>query len=112
MTAKEYVRSKMPHAMAERHVEGRIVGKPYWLIRDGRNTMYFAVGKTESNAWVEAKNKLMKIEMSKKEEKKYTLNEVITIIKAFHLDTQEGRYSKELLDWCNKWIEDNIKNPI
>jgi hypothetical protein len=39
----------------------------------------------------------------------YTLDEVITLIKAFHLDTQEGRYSKELLDWCNKWIEDNIK---
>ena len=42
----------------------------------------------------------------------YTLDEVITLIKAFHLDTQEGKYSKELLDWCNKWIEDNIKNPI
>jgi hypothetical protein len=46
------------------------------------------------------------------ENRTYTLDEVITLIKAFHLDTQEGKYSKELLDWCNKWIEDNIKKPI
>lgn len=46
------------------------------------------------------------------EDRTYTLDEVITLIKAFHLDTQEGKYSKELLDWCNKWIEDNIKKPI
>jgi hypothetical protein len=59
MTAKEYVKSKMPNARAERHVEGQIIGKPYWLIRDGRNTMYFASGKTESNAWVEAKKRLI-----------------------------------------------------
>lgn len=45
-------------------------------------------------------------------EKKYTLDEVITFIKAFHLDVKEGQYSKELLDWCNQWIENNIKNPI
>lgn len=60
MTAKEYVRSKLPHARAERHIEGRIVGVPYWLIRDGRNTMYLAIGKTESNAWMNAKKWLMK----------------------------------------------------
>ena len=41
------------------------------------------------------------------EDRTYTLDEVIMLIKAFHLDTQEGIYSKELLDWCNKWIEDN-----
>lgn len=46
------------------------------------------------------------------EDRTYTLDEVIKLIKAFHLDTQEGKYSKELLDWCNKWIEDSIKNPI
>lgn len=62
MTAKEYVKSKMPNARAERHVEGQIIGKPYWLIRDGRNTMYFASGKTESNAWVEAKKRLIKLQ--------------------------------------------------
>lgn len=43
------------------------------------------------------------------EEKKYTLDEVIVFIKAFHLDVKEGQYSKELLDWCNQWIENNIK---
>lgn len=46
------------------------------------------------------------------EEKKHTLDEVIVFIKAFHLDVKEGQYSKELLDWCNQWIENNIKNPI
>ena len=40
MTAKEFVKNKLPNARAERHVEGRIAGKPYWLIRDGKNTMY------------------------------------------------------------------------
>jgi len=57
MTAKEFVREKFPHARAERQVEGHIIGmkKVYWLIRDGRNTMYMAHGKTESNAWVNAK---------------------------------------------------------
>jgi len=46
------------------------------------------------------------------DDKTYTLDEVITFIKAFHLDTQKGIYSKELLDWCNKWIKDNVQNPI
>lgn len=46
------------------------------------------------------------------EDRTYTLDEVIMFIKAFHLDIQEGRYSKELLEWCNQWIENNIKNPI
>jgi len=40
----------------------------------------------------------------------YTKEEVITIIKAFHLDSVEGNYSKELLMFCNNWINDNIKN--
>jgi hypothetical protein len=44
------------------------------------------------------------------EDRTYTLDEVITLIKAFHLDTQEGKYSKELLEWCNQWIEDNMKS--
>lgn len=57
MTAKEFVKNKMPNAKAERHVRGMIKGlqEVYWLIRDGNHTMYFAIGKTESNAWVEAK---------------------------------------------------------
>jgi hypothetical protein len=62
MTAKEFVKDKMPHARAERHVEGRIVGKPYWLIRDGNKTMYFAIGNTQSNAWVNAKKKLIEMQ--------------------------------------------------
>lgn len=61
MTAKEFVKSKMPNAKSERHVEGRVCGKPYWLIRNGREYMYFASGKTESNAWVNAKKKLLNI---------------------------------------------------
>lgn len=34
MTAKEFVKSKIPKAKAERHVSGR--QEVYWLIRDGR----------------------------------------------------------------------------
>lgn len=67
MTSKEFVKSKFPNARAERQVEGRIKGlqKVYYLIRDGRNTMYMASGKTESNAWVNAKNVILKQELNK-----------------------------------------------
>ena len=61
MTAKEYVKSKVPNARAEKHKAGMIKGmqETYYLIRDGRNTMYMASGKTESNAWVNAKKFLL-----------------------------------------------------
>lgn len=57
MTAKEFVKEHYPKARAERQVKGRVKGlqEVYWLIRDGRNTMYMASGKSESNAWVNAK---------------------------------------------------------
>lgn len=64
MTAKEFVQSKMPNARSERHVMGRIKGmqEVYWLIRVGSQTMYFASGKSESNAWVNAKNNILQTE--------------------------------------------------
>lgn len=70
MTAKEFVKKKMPTAKAERHVQGRIRGaqEPYWLIREGNQYMYFAHGKTESNAWVNAKKRLIELEATKKEQ--------------------------------------------
>ena len=40
----------------------------------------------------------------------YTEEQLITIIKAFHLDSVEGNYSKELLMFCNNWINNNIIN--
>lgn len=64
MTAKEFVKNKIPNARAERHVRGMIKGmqEVYWLIRDGNNTMYFANGKSQSNAWVNAKKRIIEIE--------------------------------------------------
>lgn len=61
MTAKEFVKEKFPKARAERHVQGRIIGlqKTYWLIRNGRETMYMSSGNTESNAWVNAKKMII-----------------------------------------------------
>lgn len=59
MTPKEFVQNKMPNAKAERHIEGKIVGKPYWLIRDGKHTMYLASGKTQAEAWKNAKNRII-----------------------------------------------------
>ncbi len=58
MTAKEFVKVMFPKAIAERQVNGR--HEVYWLIRNGRNTMYMANGKSESNAWVNAKQSIMK----------------------------------------------------
>ena len=61
MTAKEFVKERYPNARAERQVRGMIKGmqEVYDLIRDGRNTMYMASGKSESNAWVNAKKYIL-----------------------------------------------------
>lgn len=64
MTAKEFVKERYPNARAERQVRGMIKGmqEVYYLIRDGRNTMYMASGKSESNAWVNAKKYILERE--------------------------------------------------
>jgi len=68
MTAKEFVKSKMPNTRAERQVNGMIKGmqRAYYLIRDGRSAMYFSTGDTESKAWKAAKEKIIESENSKK----------------------------------------------
>lgn len=61
MTAKEFVKQYHSEAVSESHLDARIGGKRYWLIRlNPKDTMYFAIGKTESNAWVEAKKNVLK----------------------------------------------------
>ena len=50
------------------------------------------------------------IEKNKVSKETYTEEQVITTIKAFHLDSVEGNYSKELLIFCNNWINNNIIN--
>jgi len=63
MTAKEYVKSKKPTARAERQTtNGR---ESYWLIRELGQYMYIASGKTQSNAWVNAKASIQKSEETK-----------------------------------------------
>lgn len=64
MTAKEFVKERYPKARAERHRTGSntTYGETYWLIRNGRETMYMASGKSESNAWVNAKKKILERE--------------------------------------------------
>jgi hypothetical protein len=58
MTSKEFVKERMPKAKAERHKTNGVLPEVYWLIRNGRETMWFASGNSESNAWVNAKNKI------------------------------------------------------
>jgi len=63
MTAKEFVKQYYPTARAERQVKGgKVVGmqEVYYLIRMAGATMYFSEGKSESNAWVNAKTKILK----------------------------------------------------
>jgi hypothetical protein len=58
MTAKEFVKQHYPNATSERQIKGRIKGmqEVYWLIRENRKAyFYIASGKSESNAWVNAK---------------------------------------------------------
>ena len=48
MTAKEFVKSKLPTAKAEYHYAFSLMGKrKYWLIRERGNSMYFCAGETE-----------------------------------------------------------------
>ena len=61
MTSKEFVKEHIPKARAERQVQWRIGGVPYWLIRDWRETMHFATWTSESNAWVNAKKCILEI---------------------------------------------------
>ena len=51
MTAKEFVKERYPKARAERHRTGSntTFGETYWLIRNGRETMYIASGKSKRN---------------------------------------------------------------
>ena len=60
MTAKEFVKERFPKTRAEKQTTGN--GRIYWLIRNGRETMYMACGKSESNAWVNAKNMILERE--------------------------------------------------
>jgi len=53
MTSKEFVKTNYPKARAESHNTKR--GEKYWLIRPSIHEMYIGVGKTETNAWVRAK---------------------------------------------------------
>lgn len=64
MTAKEFVLSRFPNAKSERHTIGRVKGmqSTYYLIRDGKNTMYMASGDTESIAWRHAKERIIEME--------------------------------------------------
>jgi hypothetical protein len=57
MTSKDFVLSRYPNMKSERNKTG-FKGNGYYLIRDGRNTIYFSEGKTESKAWVSAKEKI------------------------------------------------------
>ena len=76
MTAKEYVKSKVPHARSERHRAGRIKGmqETYYLIRDSGHSGYISSGKTESNAWANAKRFLLEKEKEMKEQERETEN--------------------------------------
>lgn len=57
MNNKEYVQLRYPKAQAERQKGND--GRVYWLIRNGRQTMYMASGDTEAKAWKEAKESVL-----------------------------------------------------
>ncbi len=40
----------------------------------------------------------------------FTRKEVIDILAAFHLDWMGGRYSREMLEWRDNWINTNVPN--
>jgi hypothetical protein len=64
MTSEEFVKSRMPKASIERQTTNG--GETYYLVRVKRSdTMYFVSGKTKSNAWVNAKKRILEMENKK-----------------------------------------------
>lgn len=63
MTAQEFVKSHYPNARIESQVEGMIKGLQtrYYLIRVNKGSMYFASGNSKSNAWVNAKKRILSL---------------------------------------------------
>jgi len=61
---EEFVKAKMPKARAESHRTNG--GERYWLIRDGRAYMPFSEGKTQAQAWKNAKIRLLELEKQSK----------------------------------------------
>jgi hypothetical protein len=64
MTAKEFVKQKYPNARAERYTSGRIklLQSHYYLIwtdYQSKNPSRLSEGTTESNAWVNAKKRIL-----------------------------------------------------
>ena len=60
MTAKEFVKSKLPTAKAEYQYALTLMGKrKYWLIRERGNYMYVSSGESEYKAWSNAKKRLI-----------------------------------------------------
>ncbi len=57
MKAKEYVKKTYPKARSERQKANN--GEVYRLIRPELYLMYISTGKTESQAWVNAKKHLI-----------------------------------------------------
>lgn len=53
MSNKEIIQSILPNAKIESHTQG-IFKKKYYLIRNGRETMYLAEGETPAKAWKNA----------------------------------------------------------
>jgi hypothetical protein len=64
MTAKEFVMQKMPTAKVEKHKTrgGKNFSYTYYLIRELGSIDSFASGRTESNAWVNAKKNILEQE--------------------------------------------------
>jgi hypothetical protein len=61
MTAKEFVQSKRPNAFVEKgkmqDARGNLTN--YWLVMVHEDFSYIASGKSESNAWVNAKKAII-----------------------------------------------------
>ena len=56
-----------------------------------------------------ASNKTVEENFDKiKKVKLYTEEDIITFIKAFYLDSNQGDLRKMDMIWCNEWIKENI----
>lgn len=57
MNNEQYVLERYPKARAEKQKGND--GRVYWLIRNGRQTMYMASGDTQAKAWKDAKESVL-----------------------------------------------------
>jgi hypothetical protein len=61
MKSKDIVQAILPRTKAEKQKTNGAFGTHYFLVRNGRDTMYLGQGDTEAQAWADALPKVLEM---------------------------------------------------